>query len=175
MNQVALFKFLTCIEFFNKWVKAIPRKNWTLCNFHIVCAKHFCKEDLKVNSTDICVNTRNSRPFSTLQRFRLLPNSVPKIFHSLPQYLSTPQSSVHTTSHCTTSARLEKQNFEIHQCNAEFLTQDSFSNFKTFNEKLKDALFPSGYVVVNAPLNTQFHFITTIANEDLAPKLNASV
>ena len=48
-KKVALFKFPTDIELCNKWVKAIPRKNWKSCNSHRVCAKNFCKEDHKFN------------------------------------------------------------------------------------------------------------------------------
>ena len=58
-------------------------------------------------------------------------------------------------------------------CQIQFLKD--FTHCQNICEKLKNVAFPSGYIVVNAPLNTQFHFITSTANEDLAPKLNASV
>ena len=68
-KKVVLFKFSTNIKLHNIWVKAISKKNWRLCNSRRVCAKHFCKEDLKANLTDTCVTRKNSRPTSTLQRF----------------------------------------------------------------------------------------------------------
>jgi THAP domain/Transposase protein len=68
-----------------KWLKAIPRDNWSPSQYSVVCCLHFPE-------TDIVKEDIFLLPDGTLQKIptktRLRPEAVPSIFPNLPQYLS---------------------------------------------------------------------------------------
>ena len=48
----AMFRFPKDAVMQNKWLSAIPCKNWTITKNTKVCSKHFEKKDFKESSTD---------------------------------------------------------------------------------------------------------------------------
>ena len=62
-----VFRIPANIDLRRKWIVAIKRKNWTLCNKAFICSEHF-------KFTDYLVLPENSRP-------KLKPDAVPSKFN----------------------------------------------------------------------------------------------
>ena len=106
VKKIPVFGFPKQEHSHNAWLKAIPRKNWTLSKWHKVCAKHFSEDDFVTSSTDRRKKRRESRKFAELQMVRLKSTAVPSIFPNLSQYLSSPRNTRKTT--CSTSSARRK-------------------------------------------------------------------
>ena len=61
VEKPALYRFPKDSSLRDKWVAAIPRKDWTVCEYHRVCGKDFYKEDFSTVSTDEKVKRRTMR------------------------------------------------------------------------------------------------------------------
>ena len=107
VEKVAVFRFPKNNNLRQKWIKAIPRKNWLPGDSHRVCAKHFNSDDFKITSSNTRMSRRNSSDSQILRRQRLKPNAVPRIFPNLPAYLSSTPTTSRATSCSFSSARLE--------------------------------------------------------------------
>ena len=174
-KKVALFQFPINSELRDKWYRAIPRQNWKVSKSHKVCAQHFHESDFKTISTDTCSTRRKSRSTLKLQRVHLKPDAVPKIFPSLPKYLSSPLPTMRATSSTSSSFRREKDNIILQKQNADFLIQDSFSDFSSFRSKMKNAVLPFGYTSVYSASSAQFYFVKNDDSYKVAPELVVSV
>ena len=73
IEKISLFKFPVDESLKQLWIKAIPRKNWTLTYTHRVCAKHFHEEDFFADSIDKNVSRRDARDTERLKRSLLKP------------------------------------------------------------------------------------------------------
>ena len=62
----------------NKWLSAIPRKNWTITENTRVCSKHFEKKNFKESSTDERVKRRQARETPQLHIPSLKPSAIPQ-------------------------------------------------------------------------------------------------
>ena len=112
--KIALFQFPSKEVLKNKWLKSIPRKNYTLSSSPRVCAKHFHENDLITKSTNIFNNFLNKQKFniptnghencfpsfSHLRHVYALEESkVLKIAHVLKKSSLNPSSIAKTSSH----------------------------------------------------------------------------
>ena len=52
-EKISLNKFPSNKEHKQKWIAAIPHKNWQVIKTTKVCAKHFAVEDIENQSTDL--------------------------------------------------------------------------------------------------------------------------
>ena len=121
-EKISLFKLPKDTALRQQWLRAIPRKYWNPTDSHRVCAKHFHDEDFVVTSNDSRIDRRNARLDQILERSRLKPEAVPRIFDNLPAYLS---SNTHERStNCTSTARMEKENAKVKALNNEFFLLD---------------------------------------------------
>jgi hypothetical protein len=68
-----------------KWLKAIPRNNWSPTKYSVVCGLHFPESDIiREDKLLLPDGTVTKIPTKT----RLSPDAVPSIFPNLPHYLS---------------------------------------------------------------------------------------
>ena len=128
-------------------MKAIPRKNWLPGDIHRVCIKHFNVDDYKITSSDIQMSRRNSRDRQILQRQRLQPNAVPRIFPNLPAYLSSTPITFRPNSCCSSCARLELENAKLQSLNKAILLGDNIPNCNALKEKLSAKALPKRFLV----------------------------
>ena len=174
-KPVALFKFPKDDVIRQKWIKAIPRKNWSITSNHRVCALHFSEVDFIFNSTDHRSGRKQARNSAKLKRLRIKSTAIPHIFPSLPHYLSSNVSTSRPTSSSTSEARLMKQNIEISNQVNQQLERERVENFSEFKVKIKRETLPSGFVSVEENNSMFFHYIE-LSNQLLdAPKLLGSV
>ena len=157
-----------------KWIQAIPRKDWTPSDRTRVCAKHFHEDNFTVISTYSKVNRRKSRTVQTLQRKRLKPGAIPRIFSGLPTYLSSTGAAVRSTS-SSSSARTAKENNLIQTNSRKFLKQDDIENREMLKKKLKNEILPEGFTTVIQEENLLFHYIKYSFNTREAPEILISV
>ena len=76
-QKYAMFRFPKDAVMKNKWLSAIPRKNWIITENTRVCSKHFEKKDFKESSTDKrVINRRQGRETSQLRRLYLKPSAI---------------------------------------------------------------------------------------------------
>ena len=117
--KLALYKFPKNPELRQNWIRAISRYNWTPSKFSRVCAKHFHDEDVHMTSTDNRRTKRGTHQSHILQRSRLIPGAIPKVFLNMPSYLS-PSLPVSSSENITSSA-LERQHARTESLNKEFV------------------------------------------------------
>ena len=60
-ERISIFHFPRDEQLKAKWIKAIPRKNWTLTDSQRVCAKYFNANDFQTTSSDSNNARRSSR------------------------------------------------------------------------------------------------------------------
>jgi len=146
-EKIATFQFPKDKNLRQKWIRAIPRKDWIPTNSSRVCAKHFCTNDFLVTSTDNKLKRKNSRTDQKLQRRRLKKAAIPRIFPGLAAYLTSATPATRSAN-CSSSARIEKINASIENTNNEFLAQDNIETFQMLKDKLKSEVLPTGYDTV---------------------------
>ena len=88
-EPVTLFRFLQNDVLWQKTVKAIPHKNWTVTKNHGVCALHFTEDNFITKSNDHEELQKLSRTSQTVKWIRLKITAVSDVFPLLPQYLSS--------------------------------------------------------------------------------------
>ena len=91
-EKYSLFGFPADENLKQKWIAAIPRKNWVVSKNHKVCSRHFSSDDIQTTSIDSHDKRRCDRSSPTLQIQRLKQKAVPKIFPDLPKYLAVASS-----------------------------------------------------------------------------------
>ena len=67
-EKIPLFRFPHDDAIKELWIKAIPRKIWTLSYTHRVCSKHFEQEDFFIQSVDKNSSRRGARTSRELHR-----------------------------------------------------------------------------------------------------------
>lgn len=170
-EKIPLFQFPTDKVMREKWIRAVPRKNFKITCNSKVCALHFDTSDFVTISTD----KRNSRRDSdALIRTRLKPTAIPHIFPNLPQYLSK-KKFLRSTIASTSTARQGLENARIQSCNSNLFDCEQFDSFVSFKSKIADETLPSGYIVVSNSNSMLFHYIACQENFQDAPKLLSSV
>ena len=80
---------------------------------------------------------------------------------------------MHVTSSTSFSFRHEKDNTILLNQNSDFLIQQSFWDFLSFTNKMKNAVFPLIHNVYSAS-SIQFYFVKTDDNYKVAPELAVS-
>ena len=142
---------------------------------HRVCAKQFHESDLITKST----NKRHKKSDLTHQRSlaqtRLKNNAIPSVFPTLPKYLKSLPNPNQCAGTSTACVRLEKENVQIVKLNERILNQDYFTTFHEFNEKLKNAFLPKGFVTAHEESSTCFHYFQYNDGKNIAPTLLVSV
>ena len=134
-EKISLFRFPKNEILRQKWIKAIPRKNWTLTENHRVCAYHFSEDDFIKTSADHRDSRKQARPNQDLQRIRLISTAVPHIFPSLPHYLSSNATASRPTTSSSSAARLINENAAIEKQNDVLFQSELVKNFSEFREK----------------------------------------
>ncbi len=107
-----------------KWIRAIPRKNWEPGKKAVVCSLHFQISDFKTESQD----SNKGRNKVDLKRKILKHDAVPTNFPNLPAYLSRKEN-LQRSSNATVSARLDKAAAKLTLETEVFLAADKVSKF----------------------------------------------
>ena len=152
-----------------KWKKVIPRDNWTVTSSHHVCAKHFY-DDFEFVSISL---HKIGQKLVFSPAVQLKPTAVPRIFPSLPSYLTSPKCATRTLT-ATASHRRELENSRIEEQNAMLLEQDSVSDITSLWKKLADIMLPSNYVLVDKNSGILFLYISDY-DVSCEPKVLSSV
>ena len=173
-EKISLFCFPSSDAMKKKWMKATPRKNWTLTENHRVCAKHFVKTDIISVSQDTRKDHQAVRKANHLKRLRLKPNAVSCMFPALPRYLPAHRLTERSAS-ATSTARLKRQRYEIEELNKKLSSHDNFTHFDTLKEKLKNKVLPAGYVTVCEKVTISFHYIKKNEDNLKGPELRVFV
>ena len=172
-TNYAMFRFPKNPDMKQKWLRAIPRENWTISATTRVCSKHFESNDFKKASTDKRVKRRQARATAQLCRLTLKPLAIPHIFPRLPAHYNIKPTSSRTTAASSSSQR-EKENEKIQKQYDEFCAQDAIESFGTLKEKLKSLLLPDDCCIVEQANSIAFHCFN-YNSASLAPILLFSV
>jgi hypothetical protein len=129
----------------SKWLRNIPRENFTPTTSSKVCSLHFCSVDFLEFRSD----SNNSRAIqkSSLIVRRLQKTAVPSLFSNLPSYLSSPPPIPRSTS-ATAESRIRRYNDNVTQQVEEFYSDDVINTLDDLVEKFSSAPNkPSNYTV----------------------------
>ena len=173
-EKIAVYRFPTDSNMLHRWINAIPRKNWNVTKFTRICAKHFSDDDFETASTDKCQSRQNKRGTQQLKRTRLKANAVPHIFPGLPKYLSKPVHFKRSTSACSSSARVDKENSHMQMQHEKMLENDCVRNFNELKNCNNFNLL-SDVIKVEKEHSIQFHYICCSDGIDTVPSLMASI
>ena len=87
-NKISVFRFPKDPLLKQKWISAIPGKNWAVNDSTKICALHFEKNYFITDSIDGNSRRHNKRNSKALKQACLNPNAVPHIFPHLPKYVN---------------------------------------------------------------------------------------
>lgn len=133
-GYVTVFKFPEESSLKQKWIKNIPRKNWTPGRFSFVCIKHFAESDL--DRKELYKDSDGNQREFMRKKPVLVKSAVPSIFPNLPSYLTKPTV---TARKDPSVKRLEwVQNQD--KANEEWLNDDIVAHFQSFVENYKSKL-----------------------------------
>ena len=174
-QKISLFRFPKNESLKAKWIKIIPRENWTWTDSHRVCANHFHEEDFETESTDHRASRKANRDITELKQARLKPNAIPRIFMGLPKYLSKELPSCRSTSKCTAAARYADDTIRLEQQIEQAFAEDKFDNFESFKSKIASTTLPSGFFILDDSVSIHFVYLQCREEDLLAPKLAVTV
>lgn len=126
-QTVSTFSFPKETEMKNKWLNAIPRKDWQPSKYACVCALHFHKSDFVSSSS-----SKNPK---------LACDAVPSIFPNLPHYLSTPEVSERKNPNVRRQQVIMRQQ----EISNNFLEADIINNFTIFLKEFESKLSLDGW------------------------------
>jgi hypothetical protein len=86
-----------------KWIKAIPRSNWSPSAKAVVCSLHFEEADFRTERKD----SNPRRKLGNLKNKCLNDDAIPRFFPNLPQYLTSVKPKQRSTA-STSTARQER-------------------------------------------------------------------
>ena len=158
-----------------KWISAIPRKNWAVNDSTRICALHFEKNDFITDSTDGNSRHHNKRNSKALKQAHLKPNAVPHIFPHLPKYLSTNTSAPYTTACSSASSRLGKENNSILENCKQMFQEENISDLSSLKEKLLRETLPSGFISIVQETQIILYVVNISADDFSSPQVSASV
>lgn len=141
----------------NKWIKANPRQDFTPTKSSRLCSLHFRDSDFVDERTDSNKSRKQKKAVASdcnrpLRRY-LKPNVVPSIFRNAPSYLSKPNVERRTTTHASTSSRLECHQRQLEEMEVSFYASEDVTNLSVSElaEKLRaDTTLPTSYTITVA-------------------------
>ena len=175
-DTIALFRFQKNEITRQKWMNAIPHKNWSVTQNHKVCPHHFDESDFITQSADQRKARKQACTNSRLQRCRLNSTAVSHIFRSPPHYLSSNPSESRPTTSSTSDARLMNENFKLKKQANLLFDSEIIANLSEFKEKINQESLPNGCVSVTEDSSISCYYIKKFTNNVLdAPLLLGSV
>ncbi len=171
-TKISCHRFPLDQDMFNKWVRAIPRGgDWNPHKESRVCALHFYESDFVLYHED-SKGRRQNHQKNLLQKRRLRPTAIPRVFPNLPKYLSVAKP-VHRNDHATSTARSRFQNEVQEALNHDFLQADiinSFEDIKKYHET--NVCFQD---VTRVTQHNKVMFNKVISNEINGPQIEFSL
>ncbi|GBN94534.1 hypothetical protein AVEN_186229-1, partial [Araneus ventricosus] len=141
-----------------KWLHAIPRKDFNITKNSKVCEKHFKDGEVLRNSTFYNEKTGETTS-APMKRPKLKENVVPSIFPGCPSYMSS--SSAIRESPSKKRQRLEQEQIDLavkESLNSkhEYELKTMLTNFAEFRNCIKGHSFSSFWIVVEKNENMLF-------------------
>ena len=133
-ERVSVFKFPTDVELRSKWIKHIPRKDWTVTDKSVVCEKHFASHfivriDTAVRADGSILSVPRIHP-------KLTRDAYPSIFPDTPSYFSTEPPVKRRTP--------DERRTDLHERDqadfASWVARDNVDNFECLQNKLSEFL-----------------------------------
>ena len=146
-EKVSMHKFPTDPGLLEKWMKSIPRKNWTPSKHSFICSLHFHEENFVKSTMDSNTRRKNKRKESLLKRY-LKKDAIPTIFRQLPSYLSKEPTPARSNT-ATTSSRMEAENLRLQHANDLFLKSTQVKTLAELQKKMLNEVIPEGIKTVH--------------------------
>lgn len=166
-GYISVFRFPTEETNRKRWIRNIPRRDWTPTNRSVVCIKHF--EESDVSRVEIYKDSDGNCHEYPRQRPLLLPNAVPKIFPGLPSYLNK----IQPPTRCDPETRRKRARKEEEEKIEAWLNDDIVQNFECLCAKYQDKLQSLGKWSVNV-LDSKIVFYSVDFSADI-PQVKVSV
>ncbi|GBN64872.1 hypothetical protein AVEN_38805-1 [Araneus ventricosus] len=157
-NQVAVFSFPNDERLRERWLHAIPKKDFNITKNSKVCEEHFKDSEVLLNST--FSNEKTGETISApMKRPKLKENAVPSIFPGCPSCMSS--ASAIRESPSEKRQRLEQVQIylavrESLNSKREYELKTMFTNFAEFQNCIKGHSFSSFWIVVEKNENMLF-------------------
>jgi hypothetical protein len=138
---ISRHQFPTDEAMLGRWLRAIPRKDWTPSKNTVICSLHFRDSDFASRRADS--NTSRGLQRQDLARKIIKADAVPTVFSLLPTYLTKekpPERSQMTGS----SARLEADNIRLQRANDQVLEVGHITTLEELQFKMEGATLPEG-------------------------------
>lgn len=121
-GYVSVFRFPTDEETKKLWLKYIPRAEWVPNKDSVVCEKHF--DETSISRTEVYKDGEGVTKEISRSRPILLPGAVPRIFPSLPSYLTKPLTPARTDPEVRRSKICEEKEKRAQQLKNEDLIKN---------------------------------------------------
>lgn len=148
-----------------KWLKAIPRDNWSPSKYSVVCSIHFPEND--IIREDIFVlpdGTVKKIPTKT----KLKPDAVPCIFPNLPEYLSKKVPVLRKSPEERHNENLARHN----ELNESFEKSDLINSFEDFILNYPKQISISDSWTIKVKKDSKIYFYILNLTEDLISIVN---
>ena len=139
-KSVSVHKFPEDSELFRKWIKAIPRRNWSPTKYTRICSHHLSDRNFVNEYIDSNKSRRKNKKSSPTKR-TLKKDAEPTLFSNLPSYLSKTESSESSTT-TTCSARFKAEVTRQKNSTEVFLNSSHVSTLKELQEKMMKEILP---------------------------------
>jgi len=148
-SHVTFHTFPQDAELREKWIRAIPRKDFVPSTYSRLCSLHFqpCDfVDVRTDSNKSRLQNKSSTPL----RRRLKPDAVPSIFPNTPAYFTKTPGVQRSTTKATSSSRHAEECRRLEELEESFTADDSLSELSLAEiaDKLKaQSTVPQGFIV----------------------------
>lgn len=138
---ISRHRFPTDKAMLGRWLRAIPRKDWTPNKNSVICSLHFQTSDFALRKNN--ANTSQGMDSPNLTRKILKTDSVPTVFPLLPSYL-TKEKPLERSQTTGSSARLEADNKQLQRANDQVLEAGHITSLEELKLKMEGETLPEG-------------------------------
>ncbi|KAF8773028.1 hypothetical protein HNY73_015723 [Argiope bruennichi] len=158
-NKVAVFGYPIDEALKEKWLHAIPRKNFTITKNSKVCERQFKDGEVLYRTT--FYNERTGETLSSpLKKPRRKENAVSSIFPGCPTYLSSSTSSIRESPSKRRKrfeqVQMERSITESLNSKQNYDSKTAFTNFNELKKCIKDHTFSSFWTIIEKNENMLF-------------------
>ena len=148
-SHVTLHSFPQDAELREKWIRAIPRKDFVPSTYSRLCSLHFQQCDFLDARTDSNKSRLKNKSCTPLRR-RLKPDAVPSVFPNTPAYLTKSPAVQRSTTKATSSSKHAEESRRLEELEESFTASDCLSalSHAEIADKLKaESTVSQGFIV----------------------------